>query len=218
MKKALIIIVIVAWSMLLMGQTYYNLKYTWEEIEDAVTVVRDSLDGMLAEKADACISGLQLEMNPGLATLVDAPVISSASGASHGYIFAVDGTPILTVAGVTAGDGDSVENGWIEVNGPVVSSGADFAEWFRSYGAIAAGTTVTFDRLGFAVPCQPGDTPFGVVTKRPGFIGNWRSQALGTAVLVSLIGQVEILEGQPVAPGWFRMRESGAGVELWLVK
>lgn len=218
MKKALMTMTIVVWSLLLMGQTYYNLRYTWEEIEDAVTVVRDSLDGMLAEKADACISGLQLEMNPGLAVLVDAPVISSASGATHGYVFAVDGTPILTVAGVTAADGESVEEGWIEVAGPVVSSGADFAEWFRSYGAILPGTSVRFDRLGFVVPAMPGETPFGVVTKRPGFIGNWRSQAMGTAVLVALIGQVEVLEGQPVAPGWFRIRDAGAGVELWLVK
>lgn len=36
--------------------------------------------------------------------------------------------------------------------------------------------------------------------------------------LIGLLGQIPILKGQPVAPGWVRMREISQTVELWLVK
>jgi len=196
MKRFLLITAVLALTIICPAQTYYNLRYTWEQIDDAITAVRDTLPGLIAGKLDSEVSHIALPDNPGVPILVNLSVWGSPLDTEHGYIFAVDSVSVLRVAAHTT-DGDDTDSysvmigpGYpdpdytLTVAGPAIASrwdvaGADFAEFFEiGRDAVSLGTSVVFDDDGRVRPARDGELPFGIVSAGAGFIGNSGRPAL----------------------------------------
>jgi len=190
MKKTILACLLLSVA-LLGAQTYYNLKYTWEEIDSLLTNVRDSIPNQINSKLDKDFSHIRLPTNPGVPIIIDLPIHASPLDTEHGYILAVDSTSVLRLAAHTtdgyATDRYSVTIGpsapdpdyTLTVAGPAVASswdvaGADFAEWFPIAEGTAppVGTPVVFDPAGRVRPALSGELPFGVVSAGAGFVGN----------------------------------------------
>lgn len=192
MKHLLIAaVMLLALALSLGAQTYYNLKYTWEEIDSLLTNVRDSIPGQIAAKLNKDVSHIELTPNCGVPTLVNLSVHGSPLATSHGYVFAVDSTSVLRLAAhttdgyvtdsysVTIGNSEPDPDYTLTVAGPAVASswdvaGADFAEWFRkaATATLPPGTPVVFNANGRVRPAAPGEIPFGVISAGAGFVGN----------------------------------------------
>jgi hypothetical protein len=166
MKKTILACLLLSVA-LLGAQTYYNLKYTWEEIDSLLTNVRDSIPNQINSKLDKDFSHIRLPTNPGVPIIIDLPIHASPLDTEHGYILAVDSTSVLRLAAhttdgyttdrysVTIGPSVPDPDYALSVAGPAVASswdvaGADFAEWFPIAEGTAppVGTPVVFDPAG----------------------------------------------------------------------
>lgn len=190
------------------AQTYYNLRYSWAEIEDAIQVIVDSLETKLAGKLDTGVKWIEVEENSGVSSIVDMQIDEALANSEHGYVFSIDGSPVLQVSASTV-DGSTVDQRMVAIgaNGPDTGytltvagaaiadrwdvSGADFAEYFESSFSIPLGTSVVIS-AGMIRPALPGELPFGVTSAGAGFIGNtgkpaqkYVMTALGDTVYVS---------------------------------
>lgn len=228
-KLTLTALLLLTLALSLSAQTYYNLKYTWEEIDSLLTSVRDSIPGQIASKLDANVSHIMLSNNCGVPTLINLSVHNSPLDTEHGYVFAVDSTSVLRLAAhttdgystdsysVTIGSSEPDPDYTLTVAGPAVASswdvaGADFAEWFRKAAAavLPVGTPVIFNANGRVRAAAPGDIPFGVISAGAGFVGNTgrpaspvRLTAFGdTITVLNRYVQVERPTAWPEPPGF----------------
>ncbi len=192
MKRLIIITIMI--TMLfgitaIQAQTYYNLRYSWEQIDDAIAAVRDTFPGLIASKLDADVSHIELESNPGVPTLVNLSVNDAPLDSDHGYIFAVDSLSVLRLQAhttdgydtdsysVTIGPSEPDPDYTLTVSGPAIASrwdvaGADFAEYVESSSPIPLGVSVVFDKNGLIRPAKEGELPFGITSAGAGFVGN----------------------------------------------
>lgn len=198
MKRLLIISIMITMLFLvtaIQAQTYYNLRYSWEQIDDAIAAVRDTFPGLIASKLDNEVSHLELPENPGVPILVNLSVWGSPLDTEHGYIFAVDSVSVLRVAAHTT-DGDNTDSYSVTIGasepdpdytltvaGPAIASrwdaaGADFAEFFEAGDDLGLGVAVVFDEYGRVRAAKDGEKPFGIVSAGAGFIGNSGRPAL----------------------------------------
>lgn len=215
MKKISFTMIILLVAMTLGAQTYYNIRYTWEQIEDAIAAVRDTIPGLIAAKLDKEVSHLELPENPGVPILVNLSVWGSPLNTEHGYIFAVDSVSVLRIAAHTTDGNDtdsySVVIGPSEpdpdyslvVNGAAIASrwdvaGADFAEYFESGDqTLSLGMSVVFDEFGRVRAAKGYELPFGIISAGAGFIGNSGRPALPyltTALGDTLYQEVEYVQ------------------------
>lgn len=190
MKKTILACLLLSVA-LLGAQTYYNLKYTWEEIDSLLTNVRDSIPGQINAKLDKDFSHIRLPTNPGVPIIIDLPIHATPLDTEHGYILAVDSTSVLRLAAhttdgyvtdrysVTIGPSAPDPDYTLTVAGAAVASswdvaGADFAEWFRkaNNAVLPVGTPVVFNANGRVRAAAPGDQPIGVISAGAGFVGN----------------------------------------------
>jgi hypothetical protein len=86
---------------------------------------------------------------------------------------------------------DSTTSRSINAAGSINVAGADYAEWFGTNGDVAAGDVVAISTDGKAVKAAAGVIAIGVVSTRPGFIGN-DGAALINPEPVAFIGQVPV--------------------------
>lgn len=189
MKRFYIAVVMVLCFMALSAQTYYNLRYTWEQIDAAIAAVRDTLPRQIASKLDANLSHIEVEPNAGVPTLVNMTIHDAPEGSDHGYIFAVDSTSVLRLQAhttdgfdidaysVTIGPSEPDPDYTLTVSGPAIASrwdvaGADFAEYFESSAPIPLGISVVFGERGLIRAAKEGELPFGITSAGAGFIGN----------------------------------------------
>lgn len=189
MKRLFLLIMAVLMGATASAQSYYNLRHTWGQIDDAVATVLDSLSSFLAQKQDAEIAYILLPENPGVPIVIDAPLSDGPQNTEHGYIFAVGGAPVLRAAAHTT-DGstpdafsltigaEEPEAGYaLTVSGAAIATrwdvaGADFAEYFEASQPLPAGVSVCFTPDGRVRPAYMGDVPFGITSLGAGFVGN----------------------------------------------
>ncbi|HRY83287.1 MAG TPA: peptidase G2 autoproteolytic cleavage domain-containing protein, partial [Candidatus Cloacimonadota bacterium] len=198
----------------LTAQTYYQLQYSWEEIDAAVTSVRDSFPAQISAKLDAQVSHIELPANPGVPTIINLSINGAPLDSDHGYIFAIDSLSVLRLQAhttdgsdtdamsVTIGPSEPDPDYSLTVAGPAIASrwdvaGADFAEYFEASAPIPLGTAVVIDR-GLVRPALPGEKPVGITSSGAGFIGNsgrpdspWLTSALGDT-LYQVVQYVQI--------------------------
>ncbi len=209
-KRIYLVIMLVVLLGALSSQSYYNLRYTWQEIEDAITSVRDTLPARIDEKLDSRVGGIRINRNAGVPILVDMEVDDGAAGSDYGYIFAVDGVAVLRVAAhspdgfttdsysLTIGP-ETAEPGYaLTVAGAAIASrwdvaGGDFAEYFETQGPLDVGVSVVFGEGGLIREAGPGEKPFGITSQGAGFIGNtgrpaqkYMTTAFGETVFVAV--------------------------------
>lgn len=186
----------------LSAQSYYNMQYTWQEIEAAITALRDTIPGVIENKLDNGVKNIQIEANSGINILVDMPVAGAPENSAHGYMFALDGSPIITLSAPTV-DGDSIGTGRVTINtetpdpgyaltisGMAIAdrwdvSGADFAEYFGTAATLPLGISVVIDR-GRIREASYGEVPFGVTSSGAGFVGN--TGRASAPILMSAVG------------------------------
>jgi hypothetical protein len=214
MKRLLIISIMITMLFLvtaIQAQTYYNLRYSWEQIDDAIAAVRDTFPGLIASKLDNEVSHLELPENPGVPILVNLSVWGSPLDTEHGYIFAVDSVSVIRVAAHTT-DGDDTDSYSVTIGasepdpdytltGPAIASrwdvaGADFAEYFEAGEELGLGVAVVFDEVGRVREAREGEKPFGIVSAGAGFIGNSGRPAL--PILTTALGDTIYQEVQYV--------------------
>src|SRR5690606_9581628 len=87
------------------------------------------------------------------------------------------------------------------------SANPDYAECFISNLVLPRGTSVTINSSGDLAVAQVGDDPIGVVAENPSFCAGALQDVPNSDpyVVVALLGQVPIQDGQIISPRWKRM-------------
>lgn len=212
-KRMILAITMIILMVGVMAQSYYNLRYTWKEIEDAITAVRDSIPQQIAGKLDANVRGIVLTDNPGVPVLVNLRIWGSPENTEHGYIFAVDSVSVIRVAAHTSdgndtdrysvaiGPTEADEDYTLTVAGPAIASrwdvaGADFAEYFEADASLGLGISVVLDN-GRVRQAAKGEIPIGITSAGAGFVGNSgrpANQYLTTALGDTIWTEVEYVK------------------------
>lgn len=213
MKRLSIIMILLLLVVAGQAQTYYNLRYSWEQIDDAITAVRDTFPGWINSKLDAEVSHLELPANPGIPTLINFSIHDAPLDSAHGYIFAADSMSVIRIQAhtsdglsadswsVTVGPSEPDPDYTLTVAGAAIASrwdvaGADFAEYFEAGEELGLGIAVVFDEQGLVRAAKDGEKPFGIVSAGAGFIGNSGRPAL--PVLTTALGDTIYREVQYV--------------------
>jgi len=184
------------------AQNYYNMQYTWQEIEAAITALRDTIPGQIAGKLDNGVRNIQIDANSGVNILVDMPISNAPEGSEHGYMFAMDGYSVLRLASATA-DGDTITGGYVSINtetpdpgyaltvsGYAIAdrwdvAGADFAEYFATQTTWPIGVAVVIDHEQIR-EAMAGEYPIGITSAGAGFVGNTGRPA--SPIAISAVG------------------------------
>ena len=93
---------------------------------------------------------------------------------------------------------DNNSNISLKVDGQLVTTGADLAEYFKASEDIVPGSVVGIDlSSGLARRYRAGDFLLGIVSTRPGFLGN-QSETGEFVIPVALVGQVPFNKNEVV--------------------
>lgn len=151
-----------------------------------------------------------------------ASIVNGANGASS-TLYVQSGCGDLDVTRDLILAGNSTDNrkfsvrcnGQVYADGAYAGTGADFAEYFASAGSAPdSGDVVTLDASGKVVFGTAGtrDAVIGVVSAKPGFVGNTNDVTATSSVIVGLLGQIPThasAVSSPIFAGDFLMAGDG---------